>query len=268
MHVLDTLAFSVVVGGRPPLRYGDGRSKLPDYAAIIPRIGASVTRFGCAVVGQFESLGVHAVNGAVAIRNSRDKMRASQILAAADLPIPTTVLVRAGSQVRAAFDVVGGPPAVVKVLEGTQGVGVFLAQDITVAESLVETLHGAGQRFLVQQFIAESRGRDVRALVVGGRVVAAMRRVARAGEFRSNLHRGARVEAAELDDTYKKTAVRAADAFGLEVAGVDMLEGKRGPIVLEVNSSPGLEGIEAATGIDVAAEIIGHLDALVGDNDE
>ncbi len=257
VHVLDTLAFSVVVDReRSALLYGDGKARLPSYAAVIPRIGASVTQFGSAVVAQFESMGVRALNGAQSIRNSRDKMRASQILAAADLPTPTTVLIRASHQVRAAFAAVGGPPAVIKVIEGTQGVGVFLVDDLTLAESLVETLQSAGQRFLVQKFIAESRGRDIRALVVGGEVVAAMRRIAKPGEFRSNLHRGARVESARLDSKTQEVAIAAAAAFDLDVAGVDMLEGKRGPTVLEVNSSPGLEGIEAATGVDVASHIV------------
>lgn len=263
VHVLDTLAFSVVVdGGESALHYGSG-TRLPAYDAVIPRVGASVTRFGCAVVRQFEELGVPVLNGADAIRTSRDKVLACQILCAADLPIPTTVLVRTATQVRAAFEAVGGPPAIIKVTEGTQGLGVILAPDLALGESIVEALADSGQRFLIQRFIAESRGRDIRALVVGGRVVAAMRRIARPGEFRSNLHRGARVEGTSLETEYQATAISAARAFGLDVAGVDMLEGRDGPVVLEVNSSPGLEGIESATGVDVAAAIIEHLGTVV-----
>lgn len=262
VHILDTLGIGVVVDRRPAMFYG-GRP-IAAYDAVVPRIGASVTLHGCAVVKQFEQLGAYALNGAAAIAASRDKLRACQILGAHDLPFPTTVFVRGIAQVPEAIRRVGGPPVVVKVLEGTQGVGVILAGDVGLAETIVETLQQARQHVLIQRFVSESRGRDLRALVVGDRVVAAMRRTARSGEFRANVHRGSRVEATELGERYRRVAVASAAAFGLDVAGVDMLETRGGPQVIEVNSSPGLEGIESATGIDVAGEIVEYLEAVRG----
>ncbi len=265
VHVLDTAAFSVVVeGGSSKFIYADARSKLPRYAAVIPRVGASITEYGCAVVSHFESLGTVAINGADAIRWSRDKFRATQLLAQNGLAVPITVLVRSGYQVPGALRAVGGPPAVIKVALGTQGNGVMLVSDAATAESMISTLADAGHRLMIQQFVSEARGRDLRAFVVGDRVVAAMRRVAPVGEFRANMHRGARVETAALDDEFIRCAVRATKVLGLEVAGVDMLEGRDGPILLEVNSSPGLEGIESASGVDVAAEVIHHCARICG----
>ncbi len=268
VHVLNTMAFSVVIDGDASrLIYADGRSELPRYAAVIPRIGASITEFGCTVVQQFESIGTFAINGAVAIRSSRDKLRAAQLLCAASLPVPTTILVRSASQVAAAFAAVDGPPVVIKVAEGTQGNGVMLAPDVATTEAVVSTLQDSGHRLIIQRFVSESRGRDVRALVVGGEVVASMRRIAVAGEFRANLHRGGRVEAITLDPDSRQVAIQAAQVLGLNVAGVDMLEGRDGPLVLEVNSSPGLEGIESATGVDAAAEIINYLSRRLSENE-
>jgi ribosomal protein S6--L-glutamate ligase len=254
--VLNTLAFTIEVEqGDPRLYYR--HKKLSSYDAVVPRIGASVTFFGTALVRQFEQMGAYCVNPSHAISVSRDKLRALQVLSRHRVGIPKTLFVKGTAEVLPGIDRLGGPPVVVKLLEGTQGIGVILADSTKIAEAVIETLSGPGRmNVLLQQFISESRGRDIRALVVGNRVVAAMRRVAQGDEFRSNVHRGGRAESVELPEDYARTAVHAAQIMGLRVAGVDMLEGREGPIVMEVNSSPGLEGIENATGVDVAAEIV------------
>jgi ribosomal protein S6--L-glutamate ligase len=224
---------------------------------VIRRIGASVTLFGTAVLRQFEQMGVFSVNTAAAVSVSRDKLRSIQILSRHKVGFPKTAFVHTLDQIEPTIRHMGGPPVVIKLLQGTQGIGVLLADTTRVAQSIIEVLQtAANQNVLIQEFIAESKGRDVRALVVGNRVVAAMRRVAKGDEFRSNLHRGGTAEIVELEPAYERAAVRAAQIMGLRVAGVDMLEGKDGPMVMEVNSSPGLEGIETATGIDVAGAII------------
>ncbi|WP_310526408.1 RimK family alpha-L-glutamate ligase, partial [Nocardioides sp.] len=202
-------------------------------------------------------------NTAYGISNSRDKLRASQILSKHEIAMPATTFVRDRADVIPAIERVGGAPVVIKLLEGTQGIGVILAPDIKVAEAIIETLQSTRQNVLIQRFVSESKGRDIRALVVGDRVVAAMRRVAKGDEFRSNVHRGGTVEPVELDSAFEEAAVRSAQIMGLRVAGVDMLEGNDGPLVMEVNSSPGLEGIEAATKLDVAGAIIDHIDNQV-----
>jgi ribosomal protein S6--L-glutamate ligase len=260
--VLDTTRFGIdVSGGEPDLQY---RGKpLSDYDAVIPRIGASVTYFGSAVVRQFEQMDVYTPNTANGITNARDKLRAIQILSRHDIGMPATTFVRHRADVRPAIERVGGAPVVIKLLEGTQGIGVILAPSNRVAEAIVETLHSTQQNVLIQQFVAESKGRDIRALVVGDRVVAAMRRKAQGDEFRSNVHRGGVTEGISISAEYERTAVRAAQIMGLRVAGVDMLEGAGGPLVMEVNSSPGLEGIENATGLDVAGAIIDYVDHQV-----
>ncbi len=260
--VLNTLKFSIdLEAGTPDLYY---RSKpLSVYDAVLPRIGASVTYFGTAVVRQFEQMDVFTANSSTGIVNSRDKLRCLQILSRHQIGIPQTTFVRDRSDVLPAIERVGGAPVIIKLLEGTQGVGVILAENVKVAEAIIETLHSTRQNVLVQKFVKESKGRDVRALVVGDRVVAAMRRVAQGQEFRSNVHRGGKTEAIELDSVYQETAVRSAQIMGLRVAGVDMLEGAEGPQVMEVNSSPGLEGIEAATQLDIAGAIIDYLAAQV-----
>ena len=257
-RVLNTLRFAIDLAGEDPdLRY---RGKpLSDYDAILPRIGNSITYFGTAVVRQFEQMDVYTPNTANGISNARDKLRATQILSRHNIGIPETAFVRNRADVRPAIESVGGAPVVLKLLEGTQGIGVILAPQVKVAEAIIETLHSTRQNVLIQRFVAESRGRDIRALVVGDRVVAAMRRSASGDEFRSNVHRGGTVEAVQLDSAFEQTAVRAAQIMGLRVAGVDMLEGAEGPLVMEVNSSPGLQGIEAATGLDVAGAIIDHI---------
>jgi len=255
-RVLNTLSFSIEVESGAPRLYFRNKP-LSSYDAVIPRIGASVTFFGTAVVRQFEQMGVFCANPSHAISVSRDKLRALQVLSRHRLGIPKTMFVRHTSEILPGIERLGGPPVVVKLLEGTQGIGVILADSTKVAEAIIETLSGpAKMNVLLQQFVSESKGRDIRAFVVGSRVVAAMRRVAQGDEFRSNVHRGGAAEVVELDEVYERTAVHAAQIMGLRVAGVDMLEGKDGPVIMEINSSPGLEGIEAATGVDVAAEII------------
>ena len=260
--VLDTLRFAIdLAGEEPDLQY---RSQpVDDFDAVIPRIGASITYFGTALVRQFEQMDVYTPNTSNGIANSRDKLRAIQILSRHAIGMPATAFARNRADVLPAIERVGGAPVVIKLLEGTQGIGVVLAPDTGVASAIIETLQSAKQNVLIQPFVKESKGRDVRALVVGDRVVAAMRRTAAGDEFRSNVHRGGTVEAIELDEEYERTAVRSAQIMGLRVAGVDMLEGADGPLVMEVNSSPGLEGIERATDLDVAGSIIDFVDNQV-----
>ena len=262
VKVLNTLRFAIDLSGDVPDLQFRGR-QLTDYDAILPRIGNSITYFGTAVVRQFEQMDVYTPNTANGISNSRDKLRATQILARHDIGMPATTFVRNRVDVVPAIERVGGAPVVLKLLEGTQGIGVILAPSVKVAEAIIETLQSTRQQVLIQRFITESKGRDIRALVVGDRVVAAMRRVAQGDEFRSNVHRGGSVEAVTLDPEYERVAVRAAQIMGLKVAGVDMLEGNDGPLVMEVNSSPGLEGIETATRLDVAGAIIDYIDNQV-----
>ena len=254
--VLNPLGFSIDVEQRAPDLHYRGKP-LSSYDAVIPRIGASITLFGTAVLRQFEQMGVFTVNSSQAVSVSRDKLRSFQILSRHRINFPKTAFVHDLNQIVPTIEHMGGPPVVVKLLQGTQGVGVILADTTRVAQSVIEVLQGAAnQNVLIQAFVAESRGRDVRALVVGYRVVAAMRRTAQGDEFRSNLHRGGSAKVIQLDSEYERTAVHAAQIMGLRVAGVDMLEGKDGPLIMEINSSPGLEGIEESTGIDVAGEII------------
>ncbi len=262
VKVLNTLKFSMDLSvGKPALFY---RSKeLSLYDAVVPRIGASITYFGTAVVRQFEQMGVFTASSSLGISNSRDKLRSLQMLSRHNLGIPQTTFVRDKHDILPAIERVGGAPVIIKLLEGTQGVGVILAESSKIAEAIIETLHSTKQNVLVQKFVAESKGRDVRAIVIGDQVVAAMRRVAQGQEFRSNVHRGGRTEVVELDEVYRETAVRAAQIMGLRFAGVDMLESSSGPQVMEVNSSPGLEGIESATGLDIAGTLIQYIEAQV-----
>ena len=262
VKVLNTLRFAIDLSGEEPDLQFRGK-QLSDYDAILPRIGNSITYFGTAVVRQFEQMDVYTPNTANGISNSRDKLRASQILSRHNIGMPATTFVRDRADVIPAIERVGGAPVVIKLLEGTQGIGVILAPDIKVAGAIIETLQSTKQQVLIQRFVAESKGRDIRALVVGDRVVAAMRRVAQGDEFRSNVHRGGSVERVELEPDAEQIAVRAAQIMGLKVAGVDMLEADEGPLVMEVNSSPGLEGIEQATKLDVAGAIIDYIDNQV-----
>lgn len=261
-RVLNTLRFAIDLSGdEPDLQY---RGKpLPDFDAVLPRIGASITFFGLAVMRQFEQMDIYTPNTSNGIANSRDKLRSIQILSRHDVQIPKTTFVRDRADVLPAIDRVGGAPVVIKLLEGTQGIGVILAPDTKVAEAVIETLQSTKQNVLIQRFVAESKGRDIRALVVGDRVVAAMRRRAQDGEFRSNVHRGGSTERIQLDPEFERVAVQSAQIMGLRVAGVDMLEGDTGPLVLEVNSSPGLEGIETATELDIAGTIVDYIASQV-----
>lgn len=262
VDVLNTLKFAIDLDrGSPDLYYR--QKQLPHYDAVLPRIGASITYYGTAVVRQFQEMDVFCANTAHGITNSRDKLRSLQILSRHHVGIPRTTFVRDRKDVLPAIDRVGGAPVVIKLIEGTQGIGVLLAESVKTAEGIVELLQSQKQNVLIQKFVAESKGRDIRAFVVGDRVVAAMRRVAQGQEFRSNVHRGAIAEPIELSEEYRETAVRCTQILGLQVAGVDMLEGKDGPQVMEVNSSPGLEGIETCTGLDVAGAVIEYISAQV-----
>lgn len=258
---MDTLKCTMVVGkGRSKLIYRG--ASVTELCAVIPRIGASITGYGMSVVNHLESMGVVVVNRGPAIARSRDKVRCLQLLAGGGLDVPRTVMVYGGSPLNRVVEEVGGLPCIIKVLRGTQGVGVMIANTLAEAETIVRTFWELGHDVCVQEFIAESKGRDVRALVVGRRVVGAMRRTAKAGDFRSNLHRGGEAKAAELEPAYAQAAVDAARLVGLEICGVDLLEGREGPKVMELNSSPGFEGLERATKQDIAGAIVQHALAL------
>jgi len=255
LDIINTLrCYMNIVSHRPEVYYNG--EKLPHYDAVIPRIGASVTFYGLAVLRQFEMMGVYPLNESVAIGRSRDKLRSLQILAREGLGLPNTTFAYDPKQTDELMRISGDAPLVIKLLEGTQGIGVVLADSNRSAKSVVEAFRGANVNILVQEFIKEAGGSDIRALVVGGKVVATMKRSGAEGEFRSNLHRGGSAQTVKITAEERSTAVRAAKAMGLNVCGVDMLRSERGPVVMEVNSSPGLEGIEKATGIDVAGKII------------
>ena len=254
--VVDPLNCFLVCGSSPSIYHKNSRKRLDDVDVVLPRIGASITEYGLAVVNHFEILGVPVVNGAQAIAQSRDKLRSLQILAQHHIDIPKTVMARTPAQIERALQEVGGPPVILKLVQGAQGIGVMLAETQTSLEAILDTLWGLGQNILIQEFIPESRGRDIRAIVVGGEVVAAMRRVARVGEFRSNIHRGGEGRLVRLSAEYERVAIEAARVTGLLLAGVDMLESRSGPKVIEINSSPGFEGLEAATKQDIAGTIL------------
>lgn len=234
--------------------------ELPQFDAVIPRIGASVTFYGCAVLRQFEMMGCYPLNESIAITRSRDKLRSLQILARAGIGLPLTGFAHSTKNTGDLIKIVGGAPLVVKLLEGTQGKGIVLAETHKAAEAIINAFRQLKANFLVQQFIKEAGGADIRAFVVGGRVVAAMMRQAPKGEFRSNLHRGGTASLVKLTPKERLTAIKAARKMGLNVAGVDLLRSNDGPVVMEVNSSPGLEGIENATGKDIAGMMIQFLE--------
>ena len=262
VKVLNTLKFAIdLEEGVPDLYYS--QKQLSHYDAVLPRIGASISYYGTAVVRQFEQMDVFTANSAAGIANSRDKLRSLQILSRHQIGIPQTAFVRNKKDVLPAIERVGGAPVIIKLLEGTQGIGVLLAETVKSAEAIIELLQSQRQNVLIQKFVAESKGRDIRAIVVGDRVVASMRRVAQGQEFRSNVHRGGLTEPVTLDETYRETAIRASQIMGLRVAGVDMLEAKDGPQIVEVNSSPGMEGIEGCTHLDIAGVIIDYIAAQV-----
>lgn len=263
--MINPLACQLVIDGVEN-RIMVGNSSLPGYDAVLPRIGASITEYGLSVVKHFEIQGMTTINSSKAIGDSRDKMRSLQILSAAGLFVPATVLTRTTQGLRAAVEAVKGLPVVLKVLQGTQGVGVMLVHTPISLGSVLDTLRTLNQDVIIQQFIVEGAGQDYRAFVVGNRVIAAMMRTAPHGEFRSNIHRGAVGNIVKLSKQQEKAAIRAAQILGLEVAGVDLMESNQGPMIIEVNSSPGFEGIEKATGINVASAIIKHVQTLVKAN--
>lgn len=250
----------MIEGGNPAVLY-EGHA-LDSFDAIVPRIGASVTDYGCTVVRQFEMMNVFTTGKSQAIMRSRNKLRSLQILSKAGVGLPKTMFANhpRNGDVTQLIKLVGGPPVVIKLLEGTQGIGVVLAETTKAARSTIEAFYGLKKNVLVQEYIAEAKGSDIRAFVIGGRVVGAIRRQGLEGEFRSNIHRGGNAIAVQLTAAEEQTAISAARALGLRVAGVDMLPSDRGPLVLEVNSSPGLEGVETATGVDIAVEIIKYIE--------
>jgi len=255
MRVIDYVRCHMeITSMRPAIFLGSER--LDGFDAVIPRIGASYTHFGCAVVRQFEMMGVTSVNESVAISRSRDKLRSLQLLARKGIGLPVTGFAHDPRTTEALIDQVGGAPLVIKLLEGTQGVGVVLAETRKAAESVIEAFRGLNANILAQEYIKEAGGADIRCLVVGGKVVAAMKRQGKEGEFRSNLHRGGTASVVKITPEERSTATRAASILGLNVSGVDLLRSNHGPVVMEVNSSPGLEGIERATGKDIAKMII------------
>jgi ribosomal protein S6--L-glutamate ligase len=262
VHVIDHLRCNILIEREEPkLFYVD--KFLEGFDAVIPRIGASVTFYGTAVVRQFEMMGVFTAVQSRGLTDSRDKLRSLQLLSKSGIGMPKTVFTNYSKNVTSVVESVGGAPVVIKLLEGTQGLGVVLAENKKAAISVLEAFNGLKARVIVQEFIKESGGADIRAFVVDGKVVGAMKRQGKAGEFRSNLHRGGSAEIISLSPEEEATAVKAASALKLGVAGVDMLQSNRGPLVLEVNSSPGIEGIERATHHDIAGEIIAYLEREV-----
>ena len=255
VRVLDVLrCYMNITSMRPSMHYKG--EDLTGFDAVIPRIGASVTFYGTAVLRQFEMMGVYPLNESVAITRSRDKLRSLQLLARKGIGLPVTGFAHSPDDVQDMLKMVGGAPAVIKLLEGTQGIGVVLAETEKAAESVIEAFMGLKANILIQEFITEAGGSDIRCLVVGGKVVAAMKRQSKEGEFRSNLHRGGTASLVKLTPEERSTAVRAAAIMGLNMCGVDILRSNHGPVVMEVNSSPGLEGIEKATQKDIASMVI------------
>jgi ribosomal protein S6--L-glutamate ligase len=261
-HTLDIMHTLRVVmnitSHRPEAYYHD--QKIEGYDVVIPRIGASITFYGLAVLRQLEMMGIWPLNESVAIGRSRDKLRSVQLLARRGIGLPVTAFAHDPKQSEEVIKIAGGPPVVIKLLEGTQGIGVVLGETERSAKSVIEAFRGANVNILVQEFIKEAGGTDIRALVIGERVIAAMQRTGAADDFRSNLHRGGSAKSIKITPEERSTAVRAAKIMGLNVCGVDMLRSNHGPVVMEVNSSPGLEGVEKATGIDVAGKMIAFIE--------
>jgi ribosomal protein S6--L-glutamate ligase len=265
VEVVDHLKCSVMMETGLPTVFFDGRT-LETVDAVIPRIGASVTFYGCAIVRQFEMMNVFSTSSSQGILRSRDKLRSIQILSREGCAVPKTAFARHTVDVNELIKYVGGAPLVVKLVEGTQGLGVVLCDTKKAAKSVIEAFYALEANILVQEFIEEAKGTDIRAFIVDGEVVGAMERKGPEGEFRSNLHRGGTARSVELDDEMRETAIKAAASMGLAVAGVDMLPSKRGPLIMEVNSSPGLEGIERATGVDIAGKIIQYIERNAKNN--
>ena len=261
IEVIDTLkCYMDITSTKPMVHYQD--RVLDNFDAIIPRIGASVTFYGTAVIRQFEMMGVFSLNESVAISRSRDKLRSLQLLSRKGLGLPVTGFAHSTKMTQELIKLVGGAPLVIKLLEGTQGKGVVLAETDSAAESVIDAFREMDANILVQEFIKEARGTDIRCFVVGDEVVASMQRTAKPGEFRSNLHRGGTAKVIEITSEERQAALDATKALGLNLAGVDMLRSSRGPLIMEVNSSPGLNGIETATGKDVAGMIIEYLEKM------
>jgi ribosomal protein S6--L-glutamate ligase len=259
VEIIDHMKCVLFIEKKNPMVLYQGR-KLDYFDAIIPRIGASVTFYGAAVVRQFEMMKVFTAVESQALIRSRDKLRSLQILSRAGLGLPKTIFMDYSKDTEGVVEMVGGAPVVIKLLEGTQGLGVVLAENKKAAQSVIDAFHGLKTRIIVQEFIKEAKGADIRALIVDGEVIGAMKRQAKEGEFRSNLHRGGTATVVKLTRAEKSAAIIAAKKMGLGVAGVDMLPSKRGPLILEVNSSPGLEGIENATRLDISGKIIQYLE--------
>ncbi|WP_295899571.1 30S ribosomal protein S6--L-glutamate ligase [uncultured Vibrio sp.] len=259
VDIIDTLhCYMDITSSHPKVRYMG--EELPHYDAVIPRIGSSITFYGTAVVRQFEMMNTFCINESAAITRSRDKLSSLQLLSKEGIGLPRTGFANKPDKIKDLIKNVGGAPLVVKLLEGTQGIGVVLADTDKAAESIIEAFMGLKANILVQEFIQEAKGADIRCFVVGGKVIAAMKRQAGEGEFRSNLHRGGTAQLVKLTKEERATAVNAAKAMGLNLCGVDILQSDRGPVVMEVNSSPGLEGIELATGKDVAGLIFDFIE--------
>ena len=259
VKVIDALRCYMNINSDKPEIHFKGED-LSGFDAIIPRIGASVTFYGCAVLRQFEMMGVYPVNESVAITRSRDKLRSMQLLSRKGTGMPITGFASKPDDIKDLLDMVGGAPVVIKLLEGTQGIGVVLAETRKAAESVIEAFMGLKANIMVQEYIKEAGGADIRCFVIGDKVIAAMKRQAGEGEFRSNLHRGGSASLVKITPAERRTAIAAAKAMGLNVAGVDLLRSSRGPLVMEVNSSPGLEGIEKATGKDIANLVIDFIE--------
>lgn len=260
--VLDHLhCFMDITSNRPSIHYKNQEFTQDHFDAVIPRIGASVTFYGTAVVRQFEMMGVYCVNESVAITRARDKLRSLQLLSRKKVGIPITAFAHSPDNIADLIREVGGAPLVIKLLEGTQGIGVVLAETHKAAESVIQAFMGLSSNILVQEFIKEAGGADIRCFIVGDKVIASMKRQGPEGEFRSNLHRGGKAEVIKLTSIERKTAIKAAQVIGLNVCGVDILRSERGPLIMEVNASPGLEGIENTTGINVADTIIQFIES-------
>jgi len=265
ISVIDPLDYKIFLNKKNPLLFKNG-SKLRKVDIVLPRFGATISNYALAVINQFEMMGTPVVNRSMALIRSRDKLRCLQFMTKKNIDLPRTVVIRKPSEIRTAVDYIGGFPVVLKLLSGSQGIGVMLAENYQTIESTLDTLWSLGQDILLQECIKESFGKDIRAFVIGDRVVAAMRRQAKIGEFRSNLHRGGTGTMVSLDKRFTRAAIEAAKVIGLNIAGVDMLESNDGPKVMEVNSSPGLEGIEQATDKNIAGEIIDYLENFIKDN--
>ncbi|SEF58997.1 SSU ribosomal protein S6P modification protein [Thalassococcus halodurans] len=259
LDIIDTLRCYMNIASRRPEIYYNGE-KLVGYDAVIPRIGASITFYGTAVLRQFEMMGVYPLNESVAIGRSRDKLRSMQLMARDGIGLPVTTFAHDAKQTEEVLKLAGDAPLVIKLLEGTQGLGVVLADTNRSAKSVFEAFRATNTNILIQEFIKEAGGTDIRAIVVGGKVIAAMKRTGAEGEFRSNLHRGGSAQVVKLSAEERATAIRAAKSMGLNACGVDMLRANHGPVIMEVNSSPGLEGVEKATGLDIAGKMIEFLE--------